>query len=321
MFVYPGRTATLAGYFESAFRTPGATPQGQLLKFSTMNPGQEAVLEENPTIQANALTDKRTEMDSSASMELSAILCLNDIGWWLKALLGSPTTTGTGTYTHTFTLNLNDRPSLAFEATVTANAVVRYHRFIGMMLNQLSWDALANNQSFSASLIGAVEVKPRPTAPLDASLTPRFATRRACTKRANVYDVSGSNTLGRLNQTTIQWSNDLTGYPLADGQEGFGAILLGQPAVSGTLGGLFEDATLFDHAWGNVSKTLVIDQADETGNATMKVTIPNIEFDRPKLNVNTSKGLVVEGVNWRAHYAAGANPVTVVLVNDVPSYP
>lgn len=322
MPVLHGRTATLSAGFETSYRNPGSTPQSQILKFSTLEIGQEAVLEDDPTINANPLAEKRTEMDSSASATVNAIICLNEIGLWLKLLLGPPVTTGGGPiYTHTYTLSLAARPSSWFEVTVGETPDQRLHRFLGVMLNQMSWDVMANAQSFTANLLGAVEVKPQPTTALDLTPSSRLAKRQACTKRANIFDVSGASTLGRISGCTIQWSNDLTPYSLADGQEGTGEITLGQPSVSGSISGLFENGTLFDHALTHASKKLVIVQGDSSGTRSLTTTIQNIEFDRPKLQINTSKGLVVEGLPWRAHHVSGAAAVTVVLTNDIPAYP
>jgi len=323
MTVLHGRTATLRAGFEASYRNPGTTPQEQVLKFSTMEIGQEAVLEDDPTINANPLAEKRTEMDSTASATVNAIICLNEIGVWLKLLLGAPVTSGPGPlYTHTFTLNLAERPSAWFEVAVGEGGDTRLQRYLGIMLNTISWDVMANAQSFSAQLMGAVEVKPQPTTPLDSTPSARQAKRQTCTKRATIYDVAGAgNTLGKISACTIQWSNDLTPYSLADGQEGTGVVTLGQPSVTGTIGGLLENGTLFDHALGHASKKLVIVQGDSSGTRSMTTTIQNIEFDRPKLQINTSKGLVVEGLPWRAHHVTGAAAVTVTLVNDVPAYP
>src|SRR3546814_18693020 len=76
--VIHGRTAKLRGQFEDAFRTVPDTPAMQELKFSEMTIGQNADLQDDPTINSAALLDKRDEMDSSAAASSKTILDFND---------------------------------------------------------------------------------------------------------------------------------------------------------------------------------------------------------------------------------------------------
>lgn len=322
MGVFHGRTATLQGQFETEFRTPPVAPGTQLLKFSKLTLGQDADLAEDPTINAQALMDKRDEQDSTVSGQGEHILCLNDIGWWLKLLLGAPVTSGAGPYTHVFTLSLADRPSALLELALTENDAApstRFQRFLGMMVNALSFDIMEAQQNFNTELVGAVEVKPFPVAAFDVTPGARYAKSRACTKRGNVYDVLGASTLGEISKASVKFSNDLEGQKLADGNEGFGSFLLGQPMVDGDVTVLFTPGTLVDAALAHTSKKLVLATGNSAGTHSLTTTIPNVEFDRPKMVIETSKGLTAS-LKWRAHHVDAADPVTVTLVNAIATY-
>src|SRR3546814_15413602 len=113
-------TAKLRGQFEDAFRTVPDTPAMQELKFSEMTIGQNADLQDDPTINSAALLDKRDEMDSSADASGKHLLDFNDIGWWLKLLCGAPVPTGTGPSTHVFTVTLDQSLSAMLEFVIGA---------------------------------------------------------------------------------------------------------------------------------------------------------------------------------------------------------
>lgn len=319
--VYHGRTATLMGQFEAAYRTiPDAEDiAAQLLKFSEIEIGDDADLQDDPTINNNALVEKRDEMDSTVSATGKHILCLNDFGWWAKLALGAPVTTGAGPYTHVFTLDLAPRPSALLELRLGPATGYRYERYLGMVLNELGWNVMEADQSFTTGLIGAVQVKPRPVAAYDAAPAARYAKSRACTKRGAIYDVDGASTLGEITKGAVTLTNDLEGQKIADGQEGFGCVLLGQPRLSGTLTALFAPGSVVDAAFAHSSKKLVMVSKNAAGTHSLTLTVPNVEFDRPKTTVKTSKGLVMD-LNWRAHHVDGADPVTISLTNAVPNY-
>lgn len=318
--IFTGATARLASQLETAFRTPPAAPATRLRRFSKLVIGQDATLQDNDTINSDPLAEKRQEMDSTAAATGTHILCLNEIGFWLTLLWGAPVTTGDGPFVHTFTLDLAPRPSALLELSLNDSAEDRFHRFLGFKMQELSWDVMEAAQKFNTSLIGAVEVKPFPETAFYATPAALYPELWACTRRAAIYDVEGASTLGEISKGSVKAANNHDGYALADGQEGFGCILLGEPAVTGTLSALFRNDTLMDHALSHASKKLVFKQMDKSGTYSMVTTIPNAEFDRPKVQVENKKALVADGLPWRAHAAAGAEPVTIVLTNTVASY-
>ena len=58
---------------------------------------------------------------------------------------------------------------------------------------------------------------------------------------------------------------------------------------------------------------------NKAGTNSLTLNIPNVEFDVPKREIKTSKGIVYD-LNYRAHYVAGADPVTATLVNTIATY-
>lgn len=317
--IYRGGNVKLLGQFEDELAVPPDVPGAIWLKYSEMNFDRKPVRPEDPTINAQTLAEKTDEVDETPSATLKAIMDLNEVGFWLKAALGAPVTTGAaGAYVHTFTLNLDDLPSILFEQQFTRAGGERYNRYLGGMLNKLSWDALTPDQSWNGDLIFCREVRPVPTAAWDDTPS-KIAKLRACSSRGLVYDVLGASTLGRISGASIELDNALEGLSEADGLRGYGFIDRGRPKLTGSIKALMQDGTIIDHARNHVSKPIVIKTASIDDSASMIWTIPHVEFEEPSSQVNTTKGLVVD-VKWSAHYGTGDNPVTVVLRNSIPSY-
>ncbi|MBI3771467.1 MAG: hypothetical protein HY272_01990 [Gammaproteobacteria bacterium] len=292
------------------------TPAAFKMKFLDLEISDSEPYAENNTIDnSSPLGAKLGDSDEAWTAKLNAPLDLNDIGQWLALLLGAPVTTGAGPYTHTFTLGLSDRPFALLDLGYTD--APKYRRWLDTVINSISWNIAERDQNMSLDLAPAVEVVPRPSAVFHASPT-SFAANRACKKAGNIYDVSGSNTLGRVTAANISISNNHESVHIADGLAGYGAHILGLPSISGSLTALFgSDSAVMDYMEGHTSKPLVLVSKNAAGDNSLTVNIANVEFDKPKHKVPTSKGLLID-TNWRAH-SGGAAP-TIVLVNGIASY-
>lgn len=311
--VIHGRWARLLFQIEDAFRTAPGTPAAYRLPFHETDFGREPDRQEDPTLQGEALTPKRDEDDSMLAGPLTSRLDLNAIGWWLYLLWGAPVTTGTGPYEHVFTLDLDERPSALIEIAYQS---ARFQRYLGVVLNSISWNVIEAQQNMTLNLMGAAEVLPRPVATFDAAYS-ELAKSRACSKGGEVYDVDGASTLGHIAGASVEITNDLEGQRLADNQEGPGFYLLGQPAISGTLRALFENDKLADKAIDHDDVPLSL--ISRNGADMLELKIPEAEFDAPKSTIGTSRGIVHE-IPYRAFMSPGGTAPTITLTNQVASY-
>ena len=314
MAVYHGRNTQLLMQKETTFRTAPATPSAIRLKYSELEIADGADYLDDPTVTgATALARKRDLREEGWKASGKSILCLNDIGFWLSLLWGPPTTTGTGPYTHNFTLDLSERPTALIDLAYNSGTLVR--RWLGAALNSMKWSITGDEQSFDWELIPAVEVRPRPTAVWDASPT-EYAKARACSAKGQVSD--GSNTIGRVSEADIEIVNDFESHNLADGADGFGVHILGQPAISGKITAVFgDDTSLLAYMEGHTSVDLSLTSATADGSASLTVNLPAVELGKQKHSVKTSKGMMIEA-DWRAHDTTTAP--TITLVNGVASY-
>jgi len=285
------------------------------MKFSEIEMGRDPQRQEDPTIQNTPLAVKKDDGEPTFNGSLKGILCLNDIGQWLSLLWGTPTTTGVGPYTHTFTLDLSERPDALLQLGYL-NAS-KYPQWLGLMVGSMSWDVKEDDQSFNVELMAGEETSPEPVTAFDAAPT-AYAKNRAVSKRGKVYDIDGATTLGRITKASVSIANDNEGQNVADGTEGYGEVLVGQPAISGSVSVLFDDTVnIFDHGRDHTTKPMTLISANKAGDNWLKLILPAVEFGEIKHKVATSKGLVID-TEWSAH--ADATPPTIELVNGIASY-
>ena len=315
--VFHGRSARLCGQLESTFRTAPASPAGLVVPFTTLDFGREPNRVDDGTMNGEPLANRRDETDSQTSGSLNSILDLHSIGFWLALLWGRPTTTSSsdGKYKHVFTCTLAERPSALLALSYNRE---RFHRFLGTVVNQMSWNIVEAEQNLTVNLMGGAEVLPRPTASWNDS-APIYQKARACAKGGQVFDTDGSSTLGDISAASVQITNDFEGQMLADGNEGPGYFLLGQPAITGTLSGLFKGSGLTDIARANETRPLSLISRNADRSAVMTLRLPYAEFDEPKQSIQSPRGIVHE-IGYRAYGIAGGDRPTITLENSVASY-
>jgi hypothetical protein len=158
--LYYGANAILHGQLYDSGDVPAVLASTRL-RFSTIRIGRKAVRPEDPTINDDVLPEVETEQDESPTASIKAIASLNDMGFWLTALLGEPVTTGTGPYTHTFTLTRGLRPEALLELVEQGVNDSFFRRFKGMYVNSIEMDMLNTEQSITIELVGRAEVMDR----------------------------------------------------------------------------------------------------------------------------------------------------------------
>lgn len=216
---------------------------------------------------------------------------------------------------HVFPFNLAQRPSFLLERQ--EKDINKFYRFLGNMLNRLSWDILANDQNFSGDIISAVEVDPVPGAAFDANPT-SYAKARACAGSGRIWDGSGVG-LGTLVGGTVGFDNQMTPYPVADGLEGYGYIDQGDVMLGGRLQAVFEGDKAYQLARDGVSSRMRLQTTAPVGADTFGIFLdmPQVELVEQMPSRRGKSGLFAD-LEWKAHQAA-TDPV-IYLVNDVAAF-
>lgn len=138
-----GYKAKLLVDFETTYgQEPGSKAAVQV-PFDSFTVKGETGLVEYDTITGDRSRPKVDYGNEDVAGEVTVPLDARNVGYWLKALLGSPTTTGSGPYTHVYKVG-DTVPSMVMELQHVDRA--RYRRFVGAVVNELRLDTDAASE-------------------------------------------------------------------------------------------------------------------------------------------------------------------------------
>lgn len=236
------------------------------------------------------------------------------IGYWLKLLLGAPTTTGAGPYTHTFEPG-PDSPSITLETGFTD--IARYHVFNGVKINSMGLNFTVDSELVcEMDLLGGKEL-PSSGSTLDANPTTHTLTR------FNAPDVvlkKNGATVAIARSVGLNISNELADdvYTLSSG--GFRESLPEKKLmVSGTAELLFLDSEWTDLAVNGTEFALELSMV--TGPHSLKFILPECKMRRQPIQ-RDGFGPMYVAVDFKAYYQDSVEgfPIVVELINDVTDY-
>ena len=178
---------------------------------------------------------------------------VNNIGWWLKALCGAPTTTGSDPYTHVYkpTNAAAGIPSMVME--LGYSDITQFFKFNGCKVASLSMSVGGDGElTASVEILGSKETVSGTT--YDASPTTMTFTRLGNFQAALEEGGASFSTATSLD---FQIDNGLDGGSYAIGGGGVrAAIPEGLCKVTGTLTAFFEDLTLYNKAVNSTETSL-----------------------------------------------------------------
>lgn len=298
--------------FESVYGT-APTTGFRTMPLASHDLGAEQPLIENELIGFGR--DPLAPIKDAVTVEgmISVPVDVENIGVWLKAALGAPTTSGTTTKTHTFNSGAVSLPSLAIEMGYPE--VPHYALNTGVMVDRLRWrmeragnlrmdvDLVAQGEaSFTASQAGT---------PTSYALT-RFGHFNGAITRDGVA-------LGNITSAEWNYANNLDRVETirADGRiDGADPTIA---SLSGRIVSRFADTTLLTQAINGGPCELVCTYS-LGANASLVVTAHAVYLPRPKIGVEGPRGVSVT-FDWMAAKAASpARMLTAVLTNTVASY-
>jgi hypothetical protein len=216
---------------------------------------------------------------------------------------------------HVFPINLTKRPSAMLELGHLDTG--EYYRTLGAMVNKLSYDLTAREQNITLDIIAGDETKQ--AAVHDAAPT-SYASARASGSGGVISDGATSN-LGTLVAGSIEIGNNMTGYSLVDGREGYGLIDQGELTIQGKIKTVFESAGAYQLARDSASTRMRLGSTALVGTDTFALywDMPNVELVEKTVPKDGKSGLFVD-VDWLCHRdTAGTLPI-VSLINDVTGY-
>ncbi len=307
-----GANASLLAAFETTY---GSNPVGDYWKlpFVSTTLGSEQGLIANDLIGLGREPSAPIRDVIKVEGDIVVPIDVRNIGMWLKALLGSATTTGTGTLTHTFISGKSSLPSLSLETGLPD--IPAWFVASGVMVNSLQVGfARSGAANATVGLIAQGEVKQAAT--IDSTPTTRDILR------FNQFQGSikkGGTALGNVVSAQLTYSNNLERIETIRSD---GKIDGADPTVASLTGNLevrFADTQLIDAATNNTPLELTFAY---TIDATKRLTFIAHEVYLPKPKVSISgPGGIQATFEWQAAKNVVANKMlTVELLNDVTTY-
>lgn len=308
-----GANAVMAAAFETTYGTPPVAGYKKLPFVSS------ALGDEQNLIASDLLGYGREPLPPSRDVvnnegDVVVPVDLRNFGYWLKLLLGAPTTVdNSGVYTHTFVSGALTLPSMSIE--VGMPEVPSYGMNFGVRANsmkiQLQRSGLLNA---TMSLIAQGETKAGASAagsPTEAAIE-RFSQFMGEIKR-------DGTSLGHIVSAELTYSNNLDKVEVIRPD---GRIEDADPAmvaVSGTVNVRFTDTVLLDQAVAGTACELSFGWAIGADKSLL-FTLHEVYLPKPKQPISGPGGIQAAFAFQAAEDPALQKTMTVALENDVSTY-
>jgi hypothetical protein len=134
----PGARTQVAFAFESVYGTPPASGYRRM-PFATTTLGSEQGLL-SPELLGYG-RDPQAPIRDAVNVDGDVVIPMDaeNLGFWLKAIFGQPTTTGTTPRTHTFQSGGFTLPSMAIETQMPD--VPRFAMYSGLVADRIQWQS------------------------------------------------------------------------------------------------------------------------------------------------------------------------------------
>lgn len=307
-----GATAQVAAAFETTYGTPPASGY-RLMPFASVSLGTD-----QPLLDSEILGQGRDPLApvkdvQTTDGDIVIPLDVENLGVWLKAAFGAPTTTGTTDKTHTFNSGGDTLPSMAVE--VQMPRIPSFQMFAGVMLNELS---------FSMGTGGLLTA----TARLMAQGSSRAAATAAGTPTAYAFTRFGNfhgsirrngAVLGSIVSADVTYNNGLDAVRTIRSDGKIDGLDPGMASLRGRITARFTDLTLIDQATAGTPCELIFGH-EIAANSKWSLTAHAVYLPLPRTPI-TGPGGVEVTFDWQAAKAASpARMATAVLINTVATY-
>ena len=305
----------LNGVWEATYGTTPTISSGDMFKlpFNTCEIGSSEDMIEPATIRGNRYQAEPAFGNIDVNGRVTVPLDVRNTGYWLRMLLGDPSTTGSGTYTHVFD-PATTVPSATLE--VGFSDISSYHKFSGMKVNGMSMSFQKSAElTADVDLLGKAEVVASGAA--DAGPTSQVF------DRFNAKGISlkkGGATITTIRKVDLSIRNELaTDIYCIDGTGFRNSLPETNFVVEGSFEVLFENQVIYNEAINGTETSLQVTLTN--GTHSLVFDIYELKFPRQAV---TSSGCapVFLNVPFKAYYQdnAQAVPLRVTLTNDVASY-
>ena len=240
---------------------------------------------------------------------------MRNIGLWLKAIFGIPTTSETedGAYSHDFESGKTSIPSYSIE--VGLPEIPQFIRFMGVRANSIAFN-------FQRSGEAQVTVNLMAQGETGATTTINSAPEVFNYTRVSQfqgYIKSGGELLANITSASVTYSNNLEKIETIRSDGKVEAIDLGVASLSGSISAKYADNILLDKARSGTPVDIELGyQLSER--LKLVITCHEVYLPKPKRSVDGPGGIECSYDFQGAKDQTLDKMMTVTLVNDVESY-
>ena len=240
---------------------------------------------------------------------------MRNIGLWLKAIFGTPTTSETedGAYSHDFESGKTSIPSYSIE--VGLPEIPQFIRFMGVRANSIAFN-------FQRSGEAQVTVNLMAQGETGATTTINSAPEVFNYTRVSQfqgYIKSGGELLANITSASVTYSNNLEKIETIRSDGKVEAIDLGVASLSGSISAKYADNILLDKARSGTPVDIELGyQLSER--LKLVITCHEVYLPKPKRSVDGPGGIECSYDFQGAKDQTLDKMMTVTLVNDVEGY-
>ena len=299
--------------FENTYGTPPAAGAYQLVPFVSSDLDSAQGLIESNVLGLGRDPSQPFQDAISVDGDIVVPMDLRNIGYWLKAVFGAPTTTGVGPYTHEFTSGATSLPSLAVE--VGLPEVPDYPLFSGVRANSIAFNfARSGEAQATVSLIGQGETAQtvsKDAAPVQDTYT-RFSQFQGSIKK-------GGQLLGNVTSASLTYSNNLEKVETIRSDGKIDAVEPGVASLSGNISVRYADTSLMDAARTGTPIDLEFAYTIDADNQLI-IQCHEVYLPKPKRSISGPSGIEASYDYQGAKDAVLGNMASVTLINDKGAY-
>ncbi|MBP2655795.1 MAG: hypothetical protein H6Q73_3364 [Firmicutes bacterium] len=309
-----GYNSQLALGYETTYGSTPTSVIGYNMPFSQSKIGITQKTIDSTTIRGRRDKDEPAVGNIDVSGSIVVPIDQIGIGYWLRAMFGTPTTTGSADpYTHVFKVT-DSQPSLVLEQQYSD--IPAYEMYNGCKVNKFSFTYGGDNElTATIDLLGAKRMLGTATFAstlADLSLT-KFSNFQGAIEE-------GGSQLAIVTEASLTADFGLDANSYAIGGGGCRTALPeGYLQVSGNIKAFFEDTVLLNKAINNTQTSLNFKFTDDT--YSLGFYMEEAIFQQASPGIENEKGILIN-LPFKAFYKSGTGSSIIVatLVNSQSAY-
>ncbi len=313
-----GHGSNIIAGWEGTYKTLASGTSWKSLPVTEWRPGVEEAWLRQDVVGLAGGRDEPDPRRGLVVVDPSAVVPVDlvNTGYWLRLLLGDPTTSGSSDYTHTFKSGGATPRSLSIEH---GNSAISngYQQYLGIRGNTLAIEFAYGRpeQTMTIGMIGASVSR----AGSSADASPTLATFTPFTGAVGTATRAGS-AIARVVGTSLNFSNNLE--KVMEANRANAALTEAAPGVTevtGTIDLRMDAETLLSDSEGSAAVALAFGYSI-SATQLVEFTIPEAYINRAGLPVRGRAGIQQSFAFRGAYNASAACALQVVLKNQTAAF-